>query len=62
MSPFIVSCLVAYAFCAGLVAAKVWRRVNNLNFSLKAKISITGIWAAGCIFSWPILWLMEDSE
>ena len=33
MSPFNqLLAMVVYAFCAGLVAARVWRRVNNLNF------------------------------
>ncbi|OYQ95008.1 hypothetical protein B9P90_17360 [Citrobacter freundii] len=59
MSPLIVTAMVIYAFCAGLVAAKVWRRVNTQNFLLKEKLVITAIWSACCLVSWPFLWMME---
>lgn len=59
MSPLIVTAMVVYAFCAGLVAARVWRRVNNLNFMLKEKLVITAIWACCCLVSWPFLGVME---
>ncbi|EIV6580682.1 MULTISPECIES: hypothetical protein [unclassified Enterobacter] len=62
MSPLVVTAMVVYAFCAGLVAARVWRRVNNLNFMLKEKLVITAIWASCCLVSWPFLWMMEERE
>ncbi|KAA3579647.1 hypothetical protein D1174_02290 [Enterobacter cloacae] len=60
MSPLIVTAMVIYAFCAGLVAAKVWRRVNTPNFLLKEKLVITAIRSACCLVSWPFLWMMEE--
>lgn len=62
MSPLIVTAMVVYAFCAGLVAARVWRRVNNLNFMRKEKIVITAIWSICCLVSWPFLWMMEERQ
>ena len=62
MSPFIVTAMVIYAFCAGLVAAKVWRRVNSINFMLKEKLVITAIWSVCCLVSWPFLWMMEEEK
>lgn len=60
MSPLLIIALVVYAFCSGLVAARVWRRVSNLNFMLKEKLVITAIWSACCLVSWPFLWMMEE--
>lgn len=62
MSPLIVTVMVIYAFCAGMVAARVWRRVNNLNFMFKEKLVITAIWAVCCLVSWPFLWMMEEPK
>lgn len=62
MSSLVVTAMVVYAFCAGLVAARVWRRVSNLNFMLKEKLVITAIWASCCLVSWPFLWMMEERE
>lgn len=62
MSPLIVTVMVIYSFCAGLVAARVWRRVNNANFMLKEKLVITAIWSICCLVSWPFLWMMEERQ
>ena len=62
MSPLLIIALVVYAFCAGIVAGRVWRRVNGINFQLKEKIIITAVWAVCCLVSWPFLGMMEERE